>query len=128
MKNTTLTEMRRQDMRAYERMICERLSYTSEDIATMIYEQGIIFAEIYFKEVPAMARLIVRDRTYWNWWRNHWHERNVEFLADAEIDGCSLSLQRTMYEALNCGCKLQELLQLDRVVYVSALPFLKRRA
>jgi hypothetical protein len=72
--------------------------------------------------------MMVRDRTYWNWWRNHWHARNVEFLADPEVEACCIDLQRKMYTALNDGEKLHELLHLSRIVYASALPTLKRRA
>ncbi len=128
MKPLTITQLRRQVMQAYQEMICERLGYRPEDIATMQYEQGTLFAEIYFQHVPEMGRMMLRDRTYWNWWRSHWHERDVEFLADPEIEGCGVDLQRMMYTALNSGEQLQAMLKLSRVVYVSVLPMLKRRA
>lgn len=126
MKNNSFTAERIAAMRSVEKEICQRLGYTHEDIANMMYENGVAFLTEYFKAIPEMGRMMERDRMFWNWWKNEWHIRNVVFINDAEIAQCGLCLQQHAYAANNNGIALTQCIKPTRVVYCGVLPTLKR--
>lgn len=45
-----------------------------------------------YKELPLTA-------SYWAWWRNHWHRRDVEFIAQAQP--MSINERRKLYNHIN---------------------------
>ncbi|MFT3750932.1 MAG: hypothetical protein QM768_21640 [Agriterribacter sp.] len=124
----TLPQQRVQEFNYAQGAIAERLGYKYHAISRMQYETGEAFLAAYFKDEPVMCSLMSRDRIFWNWWRNEWHERHEVFLDDVEMSACSVAYQRLVYQEANSVERLLTILRPPRIVYRGVLPLLNKTA
>lgn len=58
------------------------LKRTEQEYAENIYNCGINYLQYYIgEESPAILSEIQKSKTFWNWWRQHWQQRDENFIA-----------------------------------------------
>lgn len=124
----TQPQQRVMEFHAAQSAIAERLGYKYHSISRMQYETGEAFLDAYLKDDTVMCEMMKRDKLYWNWWRNEWHERHTAFLDDLELSLRPIAFQKLVYQEANSVEKLLEILRPPRIVYRGVLPLLKRTA
>lgn len=60
--------------------IIQALQWSEQEYANFIYETGIAYLEHYIPEDEHGIALLSRSRVYWSWWKNHWAQRDAQFL------------------------------------------------
>lgn len=61
--------------------IQQALQWTEQEYFNFQFETGIAYLEHYIPGDQHGIDLLSRDRIYWNWWRNHWAQRDEQFLS-----------------------------------------------
>lgn len=83
MKDSTITRKEAPSERS-ERLkaaICEILKCTPEQYAEFQYQSGLRYLKAYLPGDEEAAEMLSRCRIFWNWWRNHWTNRDEMFLC-----------------------------------------------
>lgn len=66
------------------------LGWTELEYADFQYEQGIAYLQAYIPNDQHGIDILLREKIYWNWWKNHWAIRDQDFI-DVADDGTSCS-------------------------------------
>jgi hypothetical protein len=96
------------------------LNWDEEAYAWFQYEQGLIYLNAYlngqeFKEYG--VRLLEENATFWNWWKNHWAQRDELFLdSNHRSPIYSIDEARKLYTQQNSGSMLAQNIHPNSVV------------
>lgn len=82
MNNSTITrkETQSERMERLKAAICEILKCWPEQYAEFQYQSGLRYLKAYLPGDPEAGELLSRCRVFWNWWKNHWTNRDEMFL------------------------------------------------
>lgn len=59
--------------------ICEILSCTEEQYGEFVYAEGLKYLRYFLPDDQDGRRMLSRARVFWNWWKNHWTNRDGSF-------------------------------------------------
>ncbi len=97
--------------------ICELLKCTEEQYAELVYNEGLKYLKYYLPCDPDGQKMLSRSRVFWNWWKNHFTNRDEEFhLLHEKYPICDTELVRQLYLQYNDGKQLAENLHPQSVV------------
>lgn len=87
------------DQQATTNQVMSLLNWNDQQYTQFQFEQGFEYLKFWigedvfgYKELPLTA-------SYWAWWRNHWHKRDLEFIAKAQP--MSINERRKLYHHIN---------------------------
>jgi hypothetical protein len=119
MKNTITVRKETQPARA-ERLkaaIVEILNCSPGQYNEFQYQSGLKYLKAYLPEDEHSAELLTRSKVFWNWWKNHWTNRDEMFLClhqENPIRDRDVVLQ--LYTHYNSGKMLAECIHPNSVV------------
>lgn len=99
----THANVRHEQKEALRASICEILQWRELELNAFLFEQGIKYLETWMPEIHAEGdapekgkenkqfwiSAFSRTTTFWQWWKNHWINRDEAFL-----DGLNFNLSR----------------------------------
>jgi len=82
MKNLTVANRNARKDRAITlmRKVCRELKWTETDYCQFQYEQGIAYLTHYLNHDEYSIQVMERHGNFWNWWKNHWTNRDEKFI------------------------------------------------
>jgi len=80
--------------------ILEAIGWSEQEYANFIYETGIAYLEHYIPNDAHGMNMLIRSRVFWNWWKNHWQQRDEQFVSVFDISGHAKALER-IYRSAN---------------------------
>lgn len=63
--------------------ICDMLLWSDLEYCEAIFETGIAYLGYYIPADPEDQEMLIRTKTFWKWWKNHWRQRDEAFLLKA---------------------------------------------
>lgn len=60
--------------------ILKLLKWTELEYNQFIYDNGVAYLQQYIPSDEQGIAALERSRIYWNWWRNHWYQRDYQFM------------------------------------------------
>lgn len=83
--------------------IMELLQWNEEQYANFQYKTGCQYLQSYIPNDPAGIDQLVESKIFWAWWKNHWLQRDEDFLNNAEVKDATASghVLITMYEVMH---------------------------
>ncbi len=93
----------------------QMLRWTEMDFSKFQYEQGIAYLKAYTSPpIPLSGRegeeinewavsALERSRLYWNWWKNHWVNRDEAFIEFTNNTAHDLETRRDIYSDMHDG-------------------------
>lgn len=97
--------------------MCELLECTPEQYAEFQYQAGLKYLKHYMPNDPTSADNLSRSTVFWNWWRNHWANRDEHFMC--LHDRCPIhrrDVKIELYTKYNDGKDLAENIHPNSVV------------
>lgn len=79
---TTQIEKIKQQAQSLKQQICQLLSWDELSFAEYQYETGIKYLRYYIPTDKWGQAMLIRDKIFWNWWKNQWVKRDEEFIDD----------------------------------------------
>jgi hypothetical protein len=78
-----MTQVKQQQQKALtlKQQVCQLLQWADEDFAAFQYEMGLAYLKEYIPNDPHGADQLSRSKTFWNWWKNQWAQRDEKFIA-----------------------------------------------
>jgi len=61
------------------------LAWSELEYAEFQYNSGIEYLNAYIPDDVHGIDMLLRNRIFWNWWKNHWSIRDQQFL-DSDMD------------------------------------------
>ena len=125
----THIQNRRQAMAASKAAVCHLFGWSEGHYAEYQYAKGLRYIELYFKSRNGEDLLsrVEQSRTFWNWWKNCWLNREEVYLNDVFKTQLSRQLLKDIYIALHSPEILAEELMPGRPVWNEILPTLKQQ-
>jgi hypothetical protein len=77
---TILIQQQQLKAQSLKQRVCELLQWTDEEYAAFQYETGLAYLKGYIPYDSYGADQLSRSRTFWNWWKNQWQQRDEKFL------------------------------------------------
>jgi hypothetical protein len=74
--------------------ITRLLKWTETEYAEFVNDMGIDYLNAYIPNDLHGIYMLNNSRMYWNWWKNHWQIRDMEFLEIVNGEGYTKMLQR----------------------------------
>lgn len=62
--------------------ITQLLGWTEMEYSECIYQTGLDYLQTYIPGDAHGITALERSRIFWNWWKNHWQQRDEQFLAN----------------------------------------------
>lgn len=69
-----------------KQQVLRALGWDIEMYAYFQYETGLEYLTRYIKNDPSGIDMLERSRIFWNWWKNHWLQRDSQFLRECTGD------------------------------------------
>lgn len=60
--------------------ITQLLGWTELEYNQFIYDTGIAYLHQYIPDDRPGIAALERSRIFWNWWKNHWIQRDMQFV------------------------------------------------
>lgn len=79
------------------REVCRELKWRDEDYSKFQYEQGIAYLTEYLNHDEYSVGVMERSRIFWNWWKNHWTNRDEAFIEEIVNTTFSIADMRELY-------------------------------
>jgi hypothetical protein len=67
-----------------QQQILKLLKWDEQKLMQMVYDNAIHYLNEFISDYPQVIAEISRSKTFWNWWTNHWDDRDKEFLEQCE--------------------------------------------
>lgn len=102
-------ETRKEQADRLKGSICEMLKCTDMQYGELQYEQGLKYLKHYLPSDDHSADSLSRSRVFWNWWKNHWTNRDESFkklITDYPVR--DREIVRQLYAQYNCGKALAD--------------------
>ena len=115
--NQSRPETRTEQCERLKRAIVGLLGCTEEQYTAFQYNEGRKYLKYYLNEDKPAADQLSRSRIFWNWWKNHWSNRDETFLclnARTPVKDPEIRLQ--LYLQYNDGKQLADCIQPNSVV------------
>lgn len=80
-----------------KRSVCQELRWTDLEYANYQYEQGHAYLMEYLQRDAYCVRVMERSRIFWNWWKNHWTNRDEGFMEFVNNTTYSVAEMRDFY-------------------------------
>lgn len=82
MNTTTSTHIaqRKEQALSQQQQVQRLLFWSEEQYAWFQYETGLAYLKFYIRFEYGRKQLEER-KTFWNWWKNHWNNRDAQFLG-----------------------------------------------
>lgn len=78
--------------------VCALLHWDDLAYGEFQYKTGLAYLKHYIPNDPAGADMLCRSKTYWNWWKINWANRDFEFLSHNYTCKCQTPLLVTIYK------------------------------
>ena len=65
-----------------KRKIMQLLCWTELEYAQFQYESGLKYLRTYIPGDEAGIYALERSRIFWSWWKNHWAQRDAQYVAN----------------------------------------------
>jgi hypothetical protein len=101
---------------ALKREIIRLLDWDEQLYADAQYSTGIEYLEIYLEEDRHFADLLSRSKIFWQWWKNHWSNRDETFIEMLRGLSTNVRYRRELYVDFNNGKTLAELIHPNSIV------------
>lgn len=101
------------------KQVMEILNWSSEQYSWFQYEQGLEYLKHYLSGDEAGQKLLEKEKLFWNWWKNLWHHRDIEFVQDVLKDEHPVSSLQ-LYILYNDGCELSDEIQPSKIIIGNA--------
>ena len=83
--------------------VARMLRWSEMDFSQFQYEQGITYLKAYLNNDTYSVDVMERSRMYWNWWKNHWSNRDQAFIDFTNNTAYDLETRRDIYHDMHCG-------------------------
>lgn len=91
---------------------CDELQYNR-----LQFEEGVKYLQTYLNGDSASVAMMEQSRTFWNWWRNHWSNRDELFMTLHEQNPiCRTEIARQLYMQYNRGRMLAKSIHPNAIV------------
>jgi hypothetical protein len=84
---------RKQQAELLKREICRLLKWDELQYCEFQYRYGCEYLQHFLPGDPVGIDLLLKQRLYWNWWKNQWHNRDHAFLASVALHLVSLTME-----------------------------------
>lgn len=98
-----------------QQKITQVLGWTDMEHSQYIYDCGLAYLHVIITGDDQAIAAMERSRIFWNWWKNHWQQRDAEFLLTADMAAPSQRL-RMSYRMLHNARKLASKIYPNSVV------------
>lgn len=71
--------------------VCRVLNWDELQYAEFQYKIGCQYLQYYIPNAPEGIDELLRNRIYWNWWKNRWVDRDYSYLANPWLGNSDLS-------------------------------------
>lgn len=89
-------------MQSTKLLIMHLLNWDELQYGEFQYKTGTQYLQAYIPHDPAGIDMLIESRIFWNWWKNHWLQRDEEFLKDAQVRHSHQALIVSMYICTHC--------------------------
>jgi len=72
------------EMQATQIQVQLLLQWSDAQYAQYVYERGLEYLAAYLNEDKQGQRLLEGQQLFWNWWKNEFHYRNLEYVQVAD--------------------------------------------
>lgn len=79
--------------------ICRLLHWTELQYADFQFETGIAYLQYYIPRDQYGIDMLIREKIFWNWWKNHWNQRDQGFAI--AVQAASLNKRIEIYENMH---------------------------
>jgi hypothetical protein len=79
MKNSYTQHIKTQ-MQTTKQQVISLLRWSEDQYASFQYKMGKQYLQSYISKDPAGIDMLVGSRIFWNWWKNQWMLRDIEFI------------------------------------------------
>lgn len=80
--------------------ICRLLDWNEAQYNDFQFNQGIDYLNEYCSGDGRIANQFAQHPNFWKWYRNHWNNRDIDFLRDANLLNRSVLVDE--YKSLHC--------------------------
>lgn len=94
------------EMQSTKARIMALLNWSEVDYGNFQYETGLLYLHAYIPDDIEGIDMLTRSRIFWNWWKNHWLQRDQDFLNDAQVQHSHKTLIESMYVCSHCPNEL----------------------
>lgn len=81
--------------------ICQLLKWSELQYADFQYETGIAYLQNYIPENQQGIDKLIRERIFWQWWKNNWMFRDLAYSEELDLMKVSLSARITLYRDIH---------------------------
>src|SRR5687768_6359753 len=108
---TSKVDAQKERAKALKGLICQILKCTEDQYSELVYAEGLKYLKYYLPDDPDGRKMLSRSRVFWNWWKNHFTNRDEEFAGMYEkypLRDTDVELIRQLYLNYHDGKKLAE--------------------
>ena len=77
---TTHTQQRKDEAKSLKQQIMELLQWKEQTYCDHQYNTGLQYLYLYIPGDPIGMEYLTRSKIFWNWWKNKWADRDLEFI------------------------------------------------
>jgi len=97
--------------------VMQWLFWSDLEYSTCQFESGMLYLEAYLGGNAKSIDLLSRSKLFWVWWRNHWKNRDKEFMSITKsVHVRELDMRRELYKDYHNGEKLVKEIHPNTVV------------
>lgn len=93
--------------------VMEMLRWTEVEFGEFQYTQGMAWLQAYLLDDSYGVGIMEQSRTFWNWWKNHWTNRDESFVRNVNYLSREVALQ--VYAELHDGRILSGMIYPNRM-------------
>jgi hypothetical protein len=79
--------------------VIEILNWDELSYGEYVYKSGRAYLQAYIPNDPQGIDSLIESKIYWKWWRNHWMQRDAEFVNEAH--DMSVAVRRVRYREIH---------------------------
>lgn len=78
----TQIEQRKQQADMLKQEVCRLLEWDELQYGEFQYKIGCQYLQHFISIDPVAIDTLTRNKLYWNWWKNQWHDRDFGYLTN----------------------------------------------
>ena len=91
------------EMQSTKARIMALLNWSEVDYGNFQYETGLSYLRFYIPDDIEGIDMLTRSRIFWNWWKNHWLQRDAGFISyKRSLTECKTRTLIKIYQAVHC--------------------------
>lgn len=119
----TRPETRNEQCERLKAKIVELLQCTPAEYAEVQYREGLKYLKYYLPNDQKAAHQMSACRVFWNWWKNHWSNRDQTFICLYNSNPIrDVEIRRQLYAQYNNGKDLSGSIHPNSVVLNETYP------